>query len=323
MKIAVLDDYPNAFTTSRESARLHGHEVVVFNDALTDPELLARRLSGFDAALLTQQRTRLSAEAVARLDTLRFISQTGHNTTHLDIDGLTRRGIVVSAASGGESTHTVELTWALILASRRNIVAEANALRSGIWQTAVGNGLTGRILGVYAYGGIGAPVAQIGRAFGMRIVCWGRAGSLARAVEAGFEAAPSREAFFAKSDIITLHLPLKPETRGIVTATDFALMKPDALLVNTSRSGLIEKGALAKGLQGGRPGRAAIDVFDEEPARLDNESLLAMPNALCTPHLGYVERANMDLIYSKAVDQLLAFSDGTPINVVNMEALKA
>jgi D-3-phosphoglycerate dehydrogenase len=320
MKIAVLDDFQGAFATVSASLRLQGHEVVAFHDALAEPSALAARLDGFEAVLLTQQRTGLSRDTVARLKTLRFVSQTGRHFEHLDLDALTEAGIVVSAAGGGSPTHTSELTWALILASRRHIPQEVAALKAGVWQTTVGDGLAGRTLGIYAYGKIGGMVAEVGRAFGMRVVCWGREGSMARAAEAGFDLATSRESFFAESDIVSLHIPLKPETRGIITPADLALMQPDALIVNTSRAGIIAKGALVAALRQGRPGRAAIDVFDEEPAKLGREPLLEMPNVLCTPHLGYVERDGYERIYKIAVDQLLAFAAGAPINVINPEA---
>jgi D-3-phosphoglycerate dehydrogenase len=217
---------------------------------------------------------------------------------------------------------TSELTWALILAARRHIVEEANALKQGHWQTTVGDGLAGRTLGVYAFGKIGAMVAKVGHAFGMRVLCWGREGSRARAAEAGFEVAVSRESFFAELDILTLHIPLNKETRGIVTAADLGRMKPGALLVNTSRAGLIEPGALLQALKAGRPGRAAIDVYDDEPVTNPaSEKLLSMPNVLCTPHLGYVERSNYEKLYGGTIDAILGFAAGAPINVANPESM--
>ncbi|HZZ80148.1 MAG TPA: D-2-hydroxyacid dehydrogenase family protein, partial [Gemmataceae bacterium] len=235
MKIAVLDDYQDVFRSLKAYSRLAGHEVMVFHDPPGNLEGLVRQLSDADAVVLTMQRTAIPASILKDLPRLKLISQTGRNTGHIDLDACTRQGIMVCAGHAGGPSATAELAWALILASQRNIVTEAEALKQGRWQTTLGVGLAGKTLGVYAYGRIGSYVAQIGKAFGMNVVCWGREKSMARAREAGFASAANREEFFESTDVLSLHLPLNPETAGIVRASDLARMKPDSLLVNTSR----------------------------------------------------------------------------------------
>jgi len=322
VKIAVLDDFQQVFRTLDCYPRLEGHDIVTFNDSVKDPAALAERLQGFDAVVLTQQRTPLTRATIERLDRLVLVAQTGYHTAHIDLAACTEHGILVSGASAGPSIATAELTWALILAARRHLVEEVHSLKQGRWQSTLGDGLFGRTLGIYAFGKTGAMVAPVGRAFGMRVLCWGRSGSLSRAAEAGYEVAQSRESFFAESDIVTLHLPLNAETRGIVTATDLAAMKPSALIVNTSRSAIIAAGALVQALKAGRPGHAAVDVYDNEPVTDPaSEKLLSMPNVLCTPHLGYVERANYEKLFGGVVKSILAFDAGSPVDVANPDVL--
>lgn len=321
MKIAVIDDYPDALRSLSCFPRLAGHEVVVFRDTLKDPAQLAARLQEFEAVILTQQRSPFPRALVERLPNLKLISQTGRNTAHIDLNACTEHGVVVTAAGSGSPHATAELTWGLILAAMRRIPQEVEALKRGVWQTSVGTGLHGKTLGVYAFGRIGSLVAEVGRAFGMHVVCWGREGSLAKARGAGFAVAATRAEFFSVSDVISLHIPLNAETRGIVTSADLAQMKPSALLVNTSRAPLIEAGALVAALKQGRPGRAAIDVFEDEPVLDGSHPLLAMANVVCTPHLGYVETAALENFYSGAIDSILAFAAGQPVNVLNPEAI--
>jgi D-3-phosphoglycerate dehydrogenase len=223
----------------------------------------------------------------------------------------------------GSLVVTAELAWGLILAARRHIPQEVQALRNGRWQTTVGIALSGKTLGIYAYGKIGSMMAPIGRAFGMKIICWGREGSLAKAREAGLATATSRQEFFSTADVVTLHLPLNKETQGIVTVEDLGCMKADALLVNTSRAGIIKEGALLAALKQGRPGQAAVDVYEHEPIVDGNNPLFKLDNVLCTPHLGYVEKGKYEVMYTAAIDQLLSFAAGKPINVANPEVLKA
>jgi D-3-phosphoglycerate dehydrogenase len=325
MKIAVIHDYADVFRGTRAYPRLQDHEVRIHTEAYTDPARVIAQVAGCDALLLTQQRVPLTRQTIERLPELRFISQTGRNTNHLDLPACTEHGIVVSAggSSGGGSPYstTAELTWGLILASLRHLPYEVERLKHGQWHSTVGTRLFGHTLGVYAFGHIGAAVARVGRAFGMHVVCWGREGSTARARAEGFEVAASRAAFFENADVLSLHLPGNRETRGIITADDLARMKPTALLVNTSRAPIIAEGALVAALRQGRPGFAAVDVYEEEPVIDAAHPLLQMPNALCTPHLGYAERGSYEALYALAVDQLLAFAAGQPINVANPEAL--
>lgn len=235
MKIAVIDDYQDAFKTLKCFAKLSGHEVVVYTDPETNIEKIAERLKGADAVVLTQQRTFFPRALVEKLTTVKLIGQTGRAATHIDLQACTEKGIVVSAAGAGNPNATAELTWGLILSALRHLPYEVNRLKQGHWQSTLGTGVHGKTLGIYAYGKIGSIVAAVGKAFGARVVCWGREGSTGRARAAGFEVAKSRDEFFAEADILSLHLPLNQETRGIVTREDLARMKPTALLVNASR----------------------------------------------------------------------------------------
>jgi D-3-phosphoglycerate dehydrogenase len=322
MKIAVLDDYQNAFKTLNCYAGLKGHEVVAFNDTETDPARLAERLKDAEVVVLTQQRSSFPRAVIERLPNLKMISQTGAGTAHIDVAACTERGIVVAAGGGGRSNATAELTWALILSALRHIPYEVKQLREGRWQSTLGVEVKDKTLGIYAYGKIGSIVAGVGKAFGARVVCWGREGSTKRAREAGFAVAPSRAAFFAEADILSIHLPLNKETRGIVTSDDLARMKPTALLVNPSRSGLIADGALEAALKSGRPGFAAVDVYGKEPIIGAAHPLLQMDNATCTPHLGYVTQEAYEQYYGVVVDQIVAFAAGKPINVANPQVLQ-
>ena len=321
MKIALIDDYQNAFPTLKCYAKLKDHEVVVYTDTEKEPARLAERLKDAEAVVLTQQRSRFPRAAIERLPKLKLISQTGRATAHIDVAACTERGIVVSAGGAGNPHATAELTWALILAALRHIPYEVRRLREGHWQSTLGIAVQHKTLGIYALGRIGSIVARVGQTFGARVLCWGREGSTARALEAGYEVAKSREAFFAEADILSLHLPLNKETQGIVTAADLALMKPSALLANTSRAGLIAQGALVNALKAGRPGMAAVDVYEDEPVLGAAHPLLKMDNVICTPHLGYVEKDTYEDYYGVVVDQIVAYAAGNPINVVNPEVI--
>jgi D-3-phosphoglycerate dehydrogenase len=239
------------------------------------------------------------------------------------VDACTKRGIVLcSDLHPGEPSYaTAELAWGLIISALRRIPQEMTALRSGRWQSSIGTALRGSTLGILGYGRIGAVMARYAKAFDMRVLAWGQQRSAERARADGHEFAASKEALFERSDVLTLHVRLIPSTRGLVTAADLARMKPTALLVNTSRAGLIEPGALAAALKAGRPGLAAIDVYEEEPVLNAGHPLLNLDNVVCTPHLGYVERGGYERIFSAAFDQILAFASGKPINVINPQAL--
>jgi D-3-phosphoglycerate dehydrogenase len=289
--------------------------VTVYTDTEKDPLRLVARLQDADVVVLTQQRSPFPRAVIEKLPRLKMISQTGRNAYHIDLAACAEKGIVVSAGGGGGPNATAELTWALILAHLRHIPEEVQRMKDGKWQGTVGVGLKDKTLGVYAYGKIGSLVANVGRAFGMKVVCLGREASTAKAREAGFVATTDRKSFFENADIVAIHLPLNKDTRGIVKAEDLARMKPTALFVNTSRAPIVEEGALVAALKKGRPGAAAVDVYESEPVLNREHPLLGMDNVTCTPHLGYVEERGYENIYATAVDQILAYAAGKPINL--------
>lgn len=323
MKVTVLDDYQNVVRSLDAFRKLDGHEVTVWNDHTKDVDVLAERLKDTEALVLIRERTPIRAPLIERLTKLRIVSQRSVYP-HIDVDALTRQGIVLCSDMhpGKPSYATAELTWGLVIAAMRHIPQEVAALKAGRWQSTVGVGLRGRTLGIYGYGRIGATVAGYGRAFGMHVTTFGREGSRERAAADGHAVAASREEFFEQSDVISLHLRLRPETVGIVTAQDLARMKPTALIVNTSRAGLIAPGALVEALRKGRPGMAAVDVFEEEPVLGANHPLLAMDNVVATPHIGYVERDGYESQFGSSFAQVAAYAAGHPINVVNPQALE-
>ncbi|OGK97513.1 MAG: 3-phosphoglycerate dehydrogenase [Candidatus Rokubacteria bacterium RIFCSPLOWO2_02_FULL_73_56] len=324
MNITVLDDYQDTIRTLACYAKVTGHRVTIWNDHTKDVDELARRLADTEALALLRERTPIRAPLLERLGRLRIISQVSVYP-HIDVDACTRRGVLVSSLTGpGRPSYaTAELTWGLVIAAMRRIPQEAAALRAGTWQAhPIGTGLRGKTLGIWGYGKIGAVVAGYGRAFGMRVLAWGREASLARAREDGCAVAAGKEALLAASDVLSLHVRLVDATRGMVTAADLARMKPTALLVNTSRAGLVAPGALEAALRAGRPGMAAVDVFEEEPVLGARHPLLALDTVVATPHLGYVERAQIEGMFDTIFDQILAYAAGTPINVVNPEVLQ-
>ncbi len=323
MKVAILDDYHDTLRTLECFRRLDGHDVEVWTDHEQDTEKLAARLKDAEALVLIRERTRIRAPLLERLPKLRLISQRSV-WPHIDIEACTRLGVVVCSNMhpGTPSYATAELTWGLILAAARDIPRQMASLKAGRWQTGVGDTLRGKTLGVFGYGRIGSVVAGYGRAFGMQVRVWGREPARKKAEAEGYVAARSKEAFFADCDVISLHMRLVDATRGIVTAEDLGRMKPTAIFVNTSRSGLVVRGALEAALRAGRPGRAAVDVYDEEPVRDVAHPLLTMDNVVCTPHLGYVTREEYELQFADIFEQIVAFAAGAPINVVNPDALK-
>jgi len=324
MKIAILDDYHDTLRTLECFRKLSGHEVRVWNDHVQDVEVLARRLQDIEALVLIRERTEIRAPLLERLGKLRLISQRSVYP-HIDVDACTRRGVIVSSSqhAGTPSYAAAELTWALVLAAMRQVPQQMSALKAGKWQIGVGNTLRGKTLGIYGYGRIGSVVAGYGRAFGMAVLVWAREASLKRARDDGYALAASKAAFFSGCDVISLHMRLVEGTRGIVTAEDLARMKPTALLVNTSRAGLVAPGALVAALRQGRPGMAAVDVYEQEPVLDTAHPLLAMDNVVCTPHIGYVTRDEYEVQFSDIFDQIVAYAAGKPINVVNPEVLKA
>jgi D-3-phosphoglycerate dehydrogenase len=285
---------------------------------------LVERLVDTEVLVLIRERTEIRAPLLHRLDKLRLISQRSVYP-HIDIEACTQLGIIVSSSQhpGTPSYAAAELTWGLILAAMREIPQQMAALKVGKWQIGVGNSLRGKTLGIYGYGRIGSVVASYGKAFGMNVLVWAREGSLERARSDGYAVAPSKEAFFSECDVVSLHMRLVEGTRGIVTADDLARMKPTALLVNTSRAPLIKPGALIAALKIGRPGMAAVDVYEDEPVLDARYPLFAMDNAVCTPHIGYVTRDEYEVQFSDIFDQIVAYAAGKPINVVNPKVLES
>jgi D-3-phosphoglycerate dehydrogenase / 2-oxoglutarate reductase len=324
MNITVLDDWQDTVRTLPAFAKVAGHPVTIWNDHTKDVDVLAKRLADTEALCLIRERTPIRAPLLERLDRLRIISQIGV-FPHVDLAACTKRGVIMSSlagAGGGPSYATAELTWGMIIAAFRHIHEEAVALKAGKWQAyPIGVGLRGKTLGIWGYGKIGAVVAGYGRAFGMKVLAFGREASVAAARAAG-DTVATREQMLEQSDVVSIHLRLIDATRGIVTATDLGRMKPSALFVNTSRAGLVAPGALEAALRAGRPGLAAVDVFEEEPIPAGGHPLLKMDNVLALPHLGYVERDGLEHQFSTIFDQILAYAAGAPINVHNPEALK-
>lgn len=324
MKIVVLDDWSRGFRKLACYARLKDHDVVVYHDTEKDLAKLAARINGADALILTQERSPFPRELIEQFTTIKIVAQTGSHRHHIDFAACTEKGIVVAAPSRvGVGVSTAELTWALILASLRHLPHEVEQLKKGAWQTTMGTGLRGLTLGVYGLGGIGSLVAQVGNVFGMKVICWGREASRAKILAAGYDMPATREEFFASADVLSLHIFANDQTRGIIKAADLALMKPTSLLVNTSRARLIEDGALVAALKQGRPGYAAVDVFETEPVLGGNHPLLKMPNVICTPRLGYAVTSTFEHLYNTAIDSILGFASGKPVNVLNPEVLQA
>lgn len=323
MNITVLDDYQNAVRKLDAYKLVADHNVTIWNDHTKDEDVLAGRLKDTEALVLIRERTPIRASLIARLPNLKLISQRSVYP-HIDVPALTERGILLCSDMhpGRPSYATAELTWGLVLAAMRKIPQEVAALKAGRWQSTMGLGLRGKTLGIYGYGRIGAVVAGYGKAFGMKVLIWGRDTTIERAKADGYFVARNKDAFFEECDVISLHMRLVDATRGIVKAADLARMKPTALIVNTSRAPLIETGALEAALKLGRPGMAAVDVFETEPVLNAAHPLIALDNAVCTPHIGYVEEAGYESQFTSTFGQIVAYLEGKPVNVVNPEALQ-
>ncbi len=331
MNIAILDDYQDAVRKLDCAERLTGHSVKVHTNSVKGFGQLSMRLKDAEALILIRERTHITKQLIDRLPNLKLISQTGKVSGHIDVEACTKRGIVICEGVGSP-TAPAELTWALIMATARRIPQYVSNLKYGVWQQSglkssslpanfgLGTVLKGKTLGIWGFGKIGQMVAGYGRAFGMHVQVWGREPSRALAEEMGYKAAVSKEAFFESSDILTLHLRLNDATHGIVGPQDLALMKPTAMIVNTSRAELIKTDALSNALSLGRPGLGAIDVFESEPI-LQGHPLLRMENCVCTPHLGYVEKDSYELYLGAAIDNIVNFCNGVPTQVLNPEAL--
>ncbi|GGB79105.1 glyoxylate reductase [Marinobacterium zhoushanense] len=324
MKIAILDDYQDVVRDLSAFELLKGHEVQVLNRSFADPAELAARVADVEALVLIRERTEITAELLSKLPSLKLISQTGKISNHLDLDACTAAGVAVAEGIGSPVAPS-ELCWALVMAASRHLPAYARNMQQGLWQDSgslgLGRTLSGLTFGIWGYGKIGQRVARYAQAFGMRVQVWGSEPSRLQAEKDGYSAAHSREAFFETSDLLSLHLRLNDATRHLVRREDLARMPPDALFVNISRAELVAPGALVSALRAGRPGFAAVDVFEVEPAHPDTEPLLGMPNVLCTPHLGYVEKNSYELYFSKAFENVVNYAQGAPSNIANPEVL--
>jgi D-3-phosphoglycerate dehydrogenase / 2-oxoglutarate reductase len=322
VKISILDDYFDTVRTLECFGKLAGNDVKIWNDHVQDVDTLAERLRDTEVLVLIRERTQIRTPLLERLPKLKLISQRSVYP-HIDIDTCTRLGIIVSSSqhAGTPSYATAEFTWGLVLAAMRAIPQQMASLKAGHWQMGVGHSLRGKTLGIYGYGRIGAVVAGYGKAFGMKVLVWAREKALAQARADGYEAAGSKADFFERCDVLSLHMRLVDATRGIVTADDLARMKPTALLVNTSRAPLIEPNALVNALRAGRPGMAAVDVYEKEPLRDTSDPLLTMDNVVCTPHIGYVTQDEYEIQFSEIFDQILSYAAGAPTNVVNPDAI--
>ncbi|MGO2241466.1 MAG: D-2-hydroxyacid dehydrogenase family protein [Halomonas sp.] len=311
MNIVIPDDYQDCVSSLDAFKQLEGHDVAIYHDPLTDLDALSTRFKAAEALVLIRERTPITAALLERLPNLKVISQTGGGAAHVDMTACRRHGVTVMAGTGSPNA-AAELTWGLVLAAMRNIPAEVENLKAGRWQRTLGTGLKGRTLGIFGYGKIGSLVARYGQAFDMEVLVWGRESTRQRAIEAGFDVAKSQADFFQRADVLSLHLRLNDDTRGIVTAELLAQMKPTSLLVNTSRSQLLAPQALEQALRAGRPGQAAVDVFDTEP--VVTSPLLELPNVIATPHLGYVEKDSYELYFGDAFSNLLAYINGQSVN---------
>ena len=332
MNIVILDDYQDAVRKLPCASKLDAYAAKVHTNTVKGMGQLMVRLKDADVIVLIRERTHLNRQLIEKLPRLKMIAQTGRVGAHIDVAACTERGIVVSEGAGS-STAPAELTWALIMAATRRLPHYISHLKHGVWQQAglksaamlpnfgIGSTLKGKTLGIWSYGRIGQLVASYGLAFGMRVVVWGRSDSRERAQADGFELADSKAAFFEQCDVLSLHLRLTDETRSSVTLADLSSMKPSALLVNTSRAELIEPDALIAALNRGRPGLAAVDVFESEPI-LQGHALLRLENCICTPHIGYVEQDSYEMCFSAAFDNVVNFISGTPTNIVNPNAFQ-
>ncbi|SDI17576.1 D-3-phosphoglycerate dehydrogenase [Pseudomonas flavescens] len=318
MHIVIPDDYQNVIHTLDCFAVLADHQVSVYHDVVDDRQRLAALFADADALVLTRERTRIDEALLEQLPKLKLISQTGKVSSHLDVAACTRHGVAIMEGRGSPIAPA-ELTWALIITARRQLLPAIDALRAGRWQVNLGQRLAGQTLGIWGYGKIGRRLAHYASAFDMSVLVWGSEASRKAAIADGHRAAESRQALFAEADVLSLHLRLGDSTRHLVTASDLAAMKPSALLVNTSRAELIAPGALLEALNLGRPGFAALDVFEQEPVVDPNHPLLRHPAVLCTPHLGYVEREGYELYFGDAFANVEAFFADERCTLVNPE----
>lgn len=320
MKVHILDDWFDTLRGLPCFDKLAGHEVTVWTDHVEDIGALSERLQDADALVLFRERTKITRELLERLPNLRLISQRSVYP-HIDVLACTEKDVLLCSKMPAGSTNyaAAELTWALIMAGMRDLPRQMASVKAGKWQAGVGRTLRGRRLGLYGYGRIAKAVAGYARAFGMEVVWWASDESRARAVADGETVAESRELFFSQCDVVSVHLRLKPETKGIITSGDLGVMREDAVFVNTSRAGLVQQGALLEALNAGRPGLAAVDVFDNEPLTDPTDPLLCHPNLIATPHIGFVTEDEFDIQFGDIFDQIKAYADGSPIHMINPE----
>lgn len=320
MKVHILDDWFDTLRGLPCFAKLDGHDVTVWTDHVEDIDTLAERLAEAEALVLFRERTKITRALLERLPNLRLISQRS-GYPHVDVPACTDNGVLLCSKmpAGTPSYAAAELTFGLILSAMRQIPQQMASTKAGHWQMGVGKSLRGRTIGLYGYGRIAQAVAGYARAFGMRVIWWGSENGRLRALADGQRVAASRETFFAQSDVVSVHVRLKPETQGIITAEDFAAMQPGAVFINTSRAGLVAPGALLDALNAGRPGMAAVDVFDTEPLLDPSDPLLAHPNLIATPHIGFVTEDEFDLQFSDIFDQVAAYANGAPTHMINPE----
>ena len=332
MNIVILDDYQDTVRKLQCASKLEAYPAKVYTNTVKGIGQLSIRLRDADVIVLIRERTHITRQLIEKLPRLKMIAQTGRIGAHVDVQACTERGIVVTEGVGSPIAPA-ELTWALVMAASRRLPQYIGTLKHGAWQQSglksasmppnfgLGTVLRGRTLGIWGYGRIGQLVAGYGKAFGMRVVVWGREVSLQRALADGYEIAANRESLFEQCDVLSVHLRLNEETQGIVRLEDLGRMKPTALFVNTSRAELLEPDALIAALNRGRPGMAAIDVFETEPI-LQGHALLRLENCICTPHIGYVEQDSYELYFGVAFDNVVNFIKGTPTHVVNPAALQ-
>lgn len=320
MKIAIPDDYQNIIRSLDCFKLLASQDVLILHTTEKDPALLAEKLKDADILVLTRERTKINEALLSKLPNLKLISQTGKIAAHLDLAACTKHNVAV-AEGIGSPVAPAELTWTLIMNTLRQIPAAIEGMKNGQWQINIGSTVQGKTIGIWGYGKIGKIIAGYAKAFGAKVLVWGSDASRENAVNDGFEKATTKDDFFQNSDVISLHLRLNDSTTGIVKEADLCKMKPTAVLINTSRAELIEKGALLKCLKNGRPGFAGIDVYEEEPIYDTSFEWLHMPNVVCTPHLGYVEKDSYELYFGKAFENVMSYINGHPINIANPQIL--
>ena len=319
MKIVIPDEYQDMVHRLPSYALIRHHDVVRYRTPARDLDQLVERLRDADVVVAIRERVKFSRALLLRLPALKLLALVGRNASTIDFAACTELGIPVSTGKSNSPVAPAELAIALMVASRRNIALEAERMRHGDWPCTLSYRLRGSTLGIFGLGAIGSLVAQAGRGLGMNVLVFGQEGSRARATAAGYEVAADKAEFFARSDILSLHVRLTSDTRGIVGPADLARMKPTALIVNTARAELIAPGALVAALKAGRPGYAAVDVYEEEPVTGGDHPLLKMPNALCVPHLGWAEWDNFDLYFCEAFEQIVAYEKGEKLRLANPE----